>query len=138
MGIKYLLDTNTISEPVCANPNPNVLSKLQEFRGMIAIASVVWHEILYGVERLPHCARRKKIEYYLENTVSKMSILPYDAVASRWHAIQRAKLEKKGMVPPVADGQIAAIAKCNELTLITRNTKDFKYFEGLRVQNWLQ
>lgn len=35
-----------------------------------------------------------------------------------------------------ADGMIAAIARSNNLLLITRNTADFEYIPGLRVENW--
>lgn len=139
MGIRFVLDTNIISEPLRPNPNSHIALKLKEFENEIAIASLVWHELLYGVERLPPSQKRQKIEDYLRNVVKgKMPILPYDEAASSYHAMQRARLEKKGISVPFPDGQIAAIAKCNELTLITRNTKDFKYFEGLRVQNWFQ
>ena len=34
------------------------------------------------------------------------------------------------------DGRIAAIAKVNELILVTRNTGDFVEFVDLEVQNW--
>jgi tRNA(fMet)-specific endonuclease VapC len=34
------------------------------------------------------------------------------------------------------DGQIAAIAKINDLVLVTRNVEDFKLFSGLKSENW--
>ncbi len=37
---------------------------------------------------------------------------------------------------PFADGQIAATAATNGLTLITRNLSDFEGYVGLRVQSW--
>ncbi|RRR71838.1 MAG: PIN domain-containing protein [Candidatus Viridilinea halotolerans] len=51
MTLRYLLDTNVISEPLRPEPHPAVMARLQEYGGMSAIASVVWHELLYGVER---------------------------------------------------------------------------------------
>jgi predicted nucleic acid-binding protein len=34
------------------------------------------------------------------------------------------------------DAQIAAIARTNNLILVTRNTADFKHFADLKLQNW--
>ena len=44
--------------------------------------------------------------------------------------------KSRGRTPPYVDGQIAAIAKVNELILVTRNTGDFVEFVDLKVQNW--
>ncbi|OQX23219.1 MAG: VapC toxin family PIN domain ribonuclease, partial [Desulfobacteraceae bacterium IS3] len=41
-----------------------------------------------------------------------------------------------GQTPSFADGQIAAIAKVNDLILVTRNTSDFKIFADLKIENW--
>lgn len=38
------------------------------------------------------------------------------------------------MIAP--DGQIAAIARVNDLVLVTANMRDFRPFEGLSVQDW--
>jgi len=40
-----------------------------------------------------------------------------------------------GYNAPYADGQIAAIAAVNGLTLVTRNVADFQRFSGLRLDN---
>jgi tRNA(fMet)-specific endonuclease VapC len=45
-------------------------------------------------------------------------------------------LTAQGRTPSYVDGQIAAIAKTNDLTLVTRNTSDFVHFADLRVENW--
>jgi predicted nucleic acid-binding protein len=34
------------------------------------------------------------------------------------------------------DGQIAGIARCNDLTLVTTNPRDFAGFKDLRVVDW--
>ena len=46
--------------------------------------------------------------------------------AADWHARERARLEATGTPPPLADGQIAAIAATNDLLLVTRNVEDFR------------
>lgn len=52
------------------------------------------------------------------------------------HALECARLEGMGKPAPFADGQIAAIAYVNELTLVTANVKDFARFKGVEVENW--
>ncbi len=65
-----------------------------------------------------------------------MAVLPYDQMAAEWHAAERARLGAVGLTPPFVDGQIAAVAHVNDLTLVTANTRDFAHFEGLRIEDW--
>ena len=68
--------------------------------------------------------------------LASFSVLGYDEDAARWHGIERARLEGLGKPAPYADGQIAAIAYVNELTLVTVNVKDFARCKGIEVENW--
>ena len=63
-------------------------------------------------------------------------LLPYDSEAARWHAVERARLGRAGLTPAFVDSQIAAIAATRNLTLVTRNTRDFECFDGVRLDNW--
>jgi tRNA(fMet)-specific endonuclease VapC len=131
------LDTNVISEAINTSPNKNVMKELQHHQDEIGTASVVWHELQFGCRRLPASRKRSLIESYLEKVVwATIPIYPYDDAAADWHATQRARLTSIGQSPPFIDGQIAAIAKVNNLILVTRNTLDFECFSGLEVQNW--
>ena len=135
--MKYLLDTNVLSEAVKADPNRKVMAMLERHQDEIATAAPVWHELLFGCLRLPVSRKRELIEAYLENVVLRnMDILPYDERSAEWHAQQRARLSMQGKVPSFVDGQIAAIAWVNDMILVTRNTHDFKLFEDIRVLNW--
>ena len=134
--MKYLLDTNVISEPLRPEPNRRVLRQLRRYEGDIAIPSVAWHELKFGLERLPPSRRRDAIEHYLADVVLRIPILDYDRASAEWHARERARLVGRGQTPPFIDGQIAAIARTHDLTLVTFNEGDFRRFEGLRVQGW--
>ena len=135
--IKYLLDTNVLSEAIQTAPNDNVMQKLEKHQNEMATAAIVWHELQFGCRRLPVSRKRSLIEAYLEVVVARsLDILPYDRVAAEWHAVQRARLAAAGNPAPFVDGQIAAIAKVNRLILVTRNVNDFSMFPGLKVQNW--
>jgi len=137
VSLQYLLDTNVVSEPLQMKPRAGVLRKLRLHNGEIAIASVAWHELQFGMHRLPPSRRRTIVQTYLDEVVSRsMAILDYDAAAAEWHATERARLTAQGWTPPFQDGQIAAIAFVNELTLVTFNDADFKRFEGLMVASW--
>lgn len=137
MTLKYLLDTNIVSEPLRPKPKASVVRHLQKHDQEIAIASIVWHELRFGVERLPASRRRDIVERYLEDVVlPAMPILAYDPSAAEWHARERARLVARGETPSFADGQIAAIAHVHDLTIVTFNEVDFRRYEGLRVTTW--
>lgn len=137
MTIRFLLDTNVLSEPVRPFPHPGVLQKLREHRDEVATAALVWHELLYGCERLPPSRKRAAIESYLLRTVrASIPILAYEQAAAQWHAAERARLTAQGKTPPFADSQIAAIARVNNLVLVTSNRSHFEPFEGLEIQDW--
>ncbi len=137
MKIRYLLDTNIISEPLKPKPDAGVMAKLKSNRNRLATAAPVWHELQYGCYRLPLSRRREQNETYLYQVIlPSMDILPYDEKAAAWHAQERARLEAVGKTPPFVDGQIAAITKVNGLVLVTRNIKDYKLFSDIELQSW--
>ena len=45
-------------------------------------------------------------------------------------------LVKQGVIIPIMDGEIAAIAATCKLVLVTRNVNDFTNYDELLVQNW--
>ncbi|MFN0316199.1 MAG: type II toxin-antitoxin system VapC family toxin [Burkholderiales bacterium] len=136
-GLTFLLDTNVISEPVRPSPNKRVLKKIQQYQFRIAISALTWHELVFGMNRIPDSARRRELEQYLvQGLAAEIPVLPYDHLAASWHATERARLAAGGKVASFVDGQIAAVAAVNQLTLVTRNTKDFIFFEGLQIEDW--
>jgi tRNA(fMet)-specific endonuclease VapC len=137
VSLRFLLDTNVASEALRPFPNQVVLDKIENYKGQIGIASVVWHEMFFGMERLPPSRKRSALEKYLFQVVQlTMPRLPYDQAAAEWHAKERARLVTIGKTPPLLDGQIAAIAKVNDLVLVTANRTHFEPFDGLRIEDW--
>ena len=137
MTLHFLLDTNILAELLRPAPNAGVLDNFRAHYAESAIAAVVWHEMLFGCYRLPASRKRAAIEAFLFDVVAPaMPILPYDANAARWHAAKRARLTALGKTPAFADGQIAAIAAVNDLTLVTFNTQDFENFGEIQVTTW--
>lgn len=137
MTLKFLLDTNVVSEPLRPEPAPDLMRNLRKHEGEMAIPSIVWHELQFGCLRLPRSRRRTAVERYLQDVVLAIfPILDYDGAAAEWHARERARLASAGKTPPFMDGQIAAIAQVNQLSLVTSNRADFARFKGLRVTSW--
>ena len=135
--MKYLLDTNILSEPVKTSPQNTVLKSIERHQHEIVTAAPVWHELYFGCHRLPASRKRQILENYLKDIIKpNMIILPYDERAAEWHAKERVRLSSGGHTPPFVDGQIASIAKVNGLILVTRNSADFKKFSRLKVENW--
>jgi tRNA(fMet)-specific endonuclease VapC len=135
--LRYLLDTNVISEPLRTQPDARTLARLRQHGREIAIAAVVWHELWFGCARLPPSSRRSVIEGYLTQVVAPtVPVLPYHEAAALWHGRERARLAAIGRTPPFADGQIAAIAHTHQLILVTFNTADYGDFSGLTLEDW--
>jgi tRNA(fMet)-specific endonuclease VapC len=126
-----------LAEPVKATPDPEVMRHLVAHEGEVATCAIVWHELVYGAARLPRSRKRRALEAYLEEAVrAALPILPYDEAAADWHGRERARLARRGSPPSSADGQIAAIAAVNDLVLVTSNLRDFRRFQGLRLEDW--
>ena len=134
--LRYLLDTNVVSQPMMKTPSASVMRKLTSMADECAIAAPVWHELQFGCRRMPAGKRRDALQDYLADVVSAFEILPYDDLAAKLHAIERVRLELLGTTVPFVDGQIAAIAQINELVLVTDNVRDFAPFKAVSVENW--
>ena len=137
MSLKFLLDTNILSEAKRPQPNSNVMAKLELYKGQIATATVVIHELFYGCFRLPPSKKRQDLEDYLNNVIlATLPLFDYDLKSAQYHASERSRLSKIGKSPAFIDGQIASIALTNNLILVTNNVDDFQDFNGLIIDNW--
>ena len=137
MTLKYLLDTNVLSEAKRPHPNQKVMKKLRLSKREIATAALVIHELLFGCFRLPLSKKRQDLEDYVNNVIlANLPLFDYDLKSAQYHARERSRLSKVGKSPAFVDGQIASIAFTNNLTLVTNNVDDFKDFKGLVIENW--
>ncbi len=92
--------------------------------------------MMRGVYLLPESKKRTKLGDYNQFVLSKFPTLSYTKEAAEWHGKEAARLQLIGKSPPFIDGQIAAVAKANNLILVTRNTDDFKHFSDIQLENW--
>ena len=136
MTLRFLADTNVLSELARPSPDPTLTQRLTAAAGSLALAAPTWHELWFGVDRLAPSRRKTSLAMFLSELEATLPVLPYDAAAAAWHARERARLEAKGKTAPFVDGQIAAIAATRGLTLVTRNVRDFAPFEGVSLERW--
>jgi tRNA(fMet)-specific endonuclease VapC len=73
--MRFLLDTNILSEPLRPHPNQNVVRMLEQYSGEITTGTVVFHELLFGCYRLPISRKCQIIEAYLHTDFIQVSAL---------------------------------------------------------------
>jgi tRNA(fMet)-specific endonuclease VapC len=79
-----------LSEPLKERPDPGVLARLRTHGETLCTAAPVWHELVFGCQRIPSGAKRDLIGRYLEEVVeATIPILPYDRAAARRHGEER-------------------------------------------------
>ena len=73
-------------------------------------ASLVIHELSFGIQRLADGRRKERFRSYLQNLLSSgLPVLAYDNAAALWHGEQRARLEARGGLHPRAGMSSAMI-----------------------------
>lgn len=134
-----LLDTNVVSELMRPAPEPKVLQWLDaQPAADIWISAVTVGEIRLGIALLPDGQRKERLARLAEAMFQEEfsdSCLSYDAMAAAAYAGIVATRTRLGRPISVEDAQIAAIARSADLTLATRNTKDFLDIDELRLMN---
>ena len=73
----------------------------------------------------------------IEEFISHLDVLPYDAKASQHYGQIKAALEKKGEIIGENDIHIAAHAISQGLILVSNNLKEFRRVPNLALENWV-
>jgi predicted nucleic acid-binding protein len=137
--MKYLLDINILSELMRGAPNPHVVAWLdQQNPAHLYISAITVAEILYGIARLPEGQRKQKlaiaaVAMFQEDF--KNRICGFDQFSAEFYADLVNQRVCRGLAISQSDAQIASIALCQQMTVVTRNIKDFSQIDGLTVLN---
>ena len=135
----YLLDTNVVSERTRPLPDENVRRWLRTHRVSDAYLSVITlAELEQGILRLGDTRRAQELRAFLETVEQQFRgrILPVDRrVARAWAALTTHALGV-GREVGFAEALIAATAQAHNLTVVTRNTRDFAAAEVPLINPW--
>ena len=124
--MKYLVDANVLSEPTKPDPDTRVVEWLRRNERDIVVDPVVIGEIRFGIHLLPDGKRRRKLERWFESGIDRIRCVALDAQTGLRWARLLADLRAAGRSMPVKDSLIAATALRHDLTVATRNTRDFE------------
>lgn len=135
-----LLDTNAVSEFMRPTPDQNVLTWLRHaHEEELSISVLTLGEIRKGVEKLAYGRRRFQLESWLENDLrtrfSERTLPVNAAISDRWGLLD-AQSRRNGRPLSTVDGLLAATALEHNLTLVTRNTRDFESVPVSVVSPW--
>ena len=133
----FLLDTNVVSETMRSTPHEHVVAFLTG-RDELWLSSILIHELEYGVQRLPRGQRRLALRNALRNVLAdyRDRILDLNPGAAVWAARFRAQARGIGHTLDLGDALIAGTARSHELTIATRNVRDFAGLDVNVVSPW--
>ena len=125
-----LCDTNIISELARPKPNQGVWTWASQHQH-IHISTITIEELYFGLSWKPHPRIRLWLENFLQDYCT---ILEVNEKVARYAGEIRGNLQSQGKPRTQAYILIAATVAVYDLTLVTRNTKDFESC-GIRLLN---
>lgn len=138
--MRLLLDTNVLSEVTRLVPDQGVLQwlhGLDEDRTFISIVSIA--EIRRGVALMDSGRKRDALDEWLTHDLPERfenRIIPIEGAVALAGGDLMALAKRSGRGLSSMDGLIAATAVAHQLTLATRNIKDFEGFGIDIVDPW--
>ena len=128
----YLIDTNMLVYAYQDKGGCRQRLEAQAAHGL-HICPLTVFEIEFGIAK---STRPKALRLFLDDVLARYTFAPFTAPAASQAGQLRAQLERKG--PPIGpyDLLIAGIALAHDLTVVTRNVREFLRVPGLQVENW--
>ncbi|MBI2862230.1 MAG: PIN domain-containing protein [Chloroflexi bacterium] len=131
----YLLNTNHVSRVLDGDPALRQRLVAAQQRGdEVDISTTVLGELYFAA----YCSQRREQNLRrIGQLVGQIRMWVFDADAAAEFGQIRAELRRKGKPIPPTDAQIAAVARLNNLTVLTAD-QHFANVGDLRVENWLE
>lgn len=118
----YLCDTNVISEFVRPRPSARLLDWAEGISAIL-VSSATIEEIYYGLSWKPNPRVLTAIEAFI---AERCELLPVNAEIAKQSGLMRGLFQARGITRSLQDMLIAATAQVHQLTLVTRNVRDFE------------
>lgn len=134
LRLRYLLDSDISIHYLTRDKV--VIASVERNRDKIILCAPVIMELYYGLllgkNKKLHASRISQFNEF----VGLSEVLPFDKKA----ALETARILKEAKLRQIerrkVDIMIAAIAITNGLTLVTRNVKDFRDIQHLKLMTW--
>lgn len=129
----HALDTNIIVDLLRKRDRALSEKYLSRAPREYAVPEMVRAELLFGAQVSARATENRRA---VEKFLSPLRLLAFEGQAVEHYAEIRAHLEKSGNSIGPNDLVIAAIARSNGHTLVTRNTSEFLRVPALAVEEW--
>lgn len=125
----YLLDTNVLSEMTRPVPSPQVMEWLDSVEeSQLYLSVLTLGEIRKGLTVLVSGRRRSTLESWLDAELkvrfAERVLSVTSPIAERWGRLA-GEAQRRGAALPVIGGLLAATAFHHNLTVVSRNVRDF-------------
>jgi tRNA(fMet)-specific endonuclease VapC len=128
-----MLDTNILSDLI-RNPQGKAARRIGKLgEDNVCTSIIVAAELRYGCEK----SGSAKLRQAVEDLLSEIAVLPFEAPADADYGAIRARLEAAGTPIGGNDLLIAAHARALGATIVTANTDEFRRVRDVKVENWL-
>lgn len=133
MKPRYMLDTNICIYLMKHQP-PQVRARFADcFVGDVVISAITLAELEFGVANSGDSRARNQAA--LDNLIGDIPVATFDARAARAYGPLRAANRERNK--DALDKLIASHALSMGVTLVTNNEADFRGFDGLAIENWV-
>jgi toxin FitB len=137
--LKYLVDTNILSEMTRKQPDNSVVKWFEETADTDMFISVISvGELISGIAKLPDGTKKMKLSTWLKELLYEDF---YDRIVDIGINVMEVWGEKSAKFAhtlPILDTLIAATALAHDMIVVTRNVRDFKDIPGLKFFNPLE
>jgi tRNA(fMet)-specific endonuclease VapC len=133
LALRYLLDTNIISELVRHPQGVIAMKVAQVGEESVCTSIIVAGELRFGAAK----RGSERLSAQLDAVLFALEILPLEPPADHHYGLLRRHLEQQGTPIGPNDMLIAAHGLALDLTVVTHNVQEFSRVPDLKVESWV-